>query len=360
MPAGASVERMPADPRRPPLPRARARTALLAAACAAVAAGCAGSTPPPVGEDGVARSTTNIAGAPVIGFDHDPSAACGPRAPLDDDADTELDAGRIAVVGDGALDTLCALGLQSRVVAIAAPASAAPLRYLGDWVERAVQAGTERHPDDAALRATRPDLVLVDRADPHTPDGSRDLGSLGARTVDVPTSGPWEETVGTVAEALGRGEAAGSMIGAFHDHAIAVGTAAAADQTQASVVRFDADAIEMLGPSSFAGQVLAQIGIRRPPPQRFASPTRTVPSDDLSALEGDVMYMMFAGKDSADADAGGATQGVKHGRDVTDSDAWMDLGVTEHSAFTVDDGVWARGRGLVAAGDIAADVAEAH
>src|SRR5699024_4931995 len=116
-PSGASVYGMPADTRRPPAHRVRA--ALLATACAALAAGCAGSAPPPVGEDGVARSTTNIAGAPVLGFDHDPSAACGPRAPLDDDADAALDARRIAVVGDGALDTLCALGLQDRVVAIA-------------------------------------------------------------------------------------------------------------------------------------------------------------------------------------------------------------------------------------------------
>ncbi len=333
---------------RPPLRRAAAVLSFAALGLSA----CASVPSEPVGDDGVPRSTTRIAGAPVLGVEEDPVAVCGPQAPLDPDASPAVDARRIVAVGSAALDTLCALGLQNRVVATAPAAGAAPLRYLGPWVQRPTDAGTAAAPDAAAIRAAAPDLVLIDE--------SADAGAFGgttARTVTVPTAGPWPTTVRTVADAVGRGGAAQAMISAFTGTAATTGHDIAASQTQASVARFTADGTQIQGAGSFAGQVLAQIGVPRPPAQRFASPSvRTVDEDDLAPIEGDVLFLSYAGKDSGDADAGGDTAAVRHGREVMGSGAWTALAVAKDRTFTVDDGVWARGRGLVAARQILDDV----
>ncbi|WP_200172746.1 ABC transporter substrate-binding protein [Tomitella cavernea] len=318
-----------------------------------VSAGCASMSTTPVDSDGVPRSTTRIVGAPVLGVDREPGDACGPEAPLDPGASPSLDAERIVAVGYSALDTLCALGLQDRVVAVAPPAGTAPLRYLGGWAAHAPAVGTAEDPDGSAVQAARPDLILVDQQD--AVDAG--LGAPRTRTVTVPTAGPWEVTVESVAQAVGRDAAARAMIGRFTDTAATTGHDIAAAQTQASVARFTSDSLGILGPSSFAGQVLQQVGVHRPPAQRFSSPSvRPVDGDDLAALEGDVLFLSFAGKDSGDADAGGHTPALRHGEEVMDSDAWTSIAVTENRTFTVDDGVWSRGRGLVAAREILDDV----
>ncbi|WP_182346730.1 ABC transporter substrate-binding protein [Tomitella gaofuii] len=335
-----------------------ARVLITLAVAGLASAGCASMSTTPVDSDDVPRSTTRIVGAPVLGVDREPGEACGPEAPLDPGASPSLDAERIVAVGYSALDTLCALGLQDRVVAVAAPSGTAPLRYLGGWAARAPAAGTAEAPDGSAVQAARPDLILVDQQDAADRQNTADAGSSGTRTVTVPTTGPWEATVESVAEAVGRGAAARAMIGRFTDTAATTGHDIAAAQTQASLARFTADSLSILGPSSFAGQVLQQIGVHRPPAQRFSSPpVRPVQQgDDLAALEGDVLFLSFAGKDSGDADAGGDTPALRHGEEVMDSDAWTSIAVTDDRTFTVDDGAWARGRGLVAAREILDDV----
>ncbi|MDN5759402.1 MAG: ABC transporter substrate-binding protein [Tomitella sp.] len=335
----------------------RGRAAALAVSAVATLAfvsACAGESTPPVGSDGIPRSTTRIAGAPVLGNAHDPAEACAPEVPLDAGADPALDARRIAVVGDAALDTLCALGLQNRVVALAAPSGAAPIRYLGGWVAAAPSAGSAEHPDLAAVRDAEPDLILADL--PDAPSAERAAGA-NTRTVAVPASGPWADTVGAVATSLGRSDAARERLDHFAESATTVGTDIAASQTQASVIRFTGDGIDLLGPSSFAGQVLARMGVHRPPDQRFESPAiQALPDGDLDRVEGDVLYVALAGKDSGKSDTGSTTPGLRHGEEVMDSDAWQLLDVTENRTFTVDDGIWVRGRGLVAARDIVGDV----
>ncbi|QDQ98126.1 ABC transporter substrate-binding protein [Tomitella fengzijianii] len=321
------------------------------AAVGLVSAGCASMPTTPVDGDGIPRSTTRIVGAPVLGVEREPGQACGPEAPLDPGASPALDARRIVAVGYSALDTLCALGLQERVVAVAAPADVAPLRYLGGWASHAQAAGSAENPDGSAIQAAGADLILIDQQD------AADAALGSARTVVVPTDGPWTRTVEAVAESVGRGAAARAMIGGFTDSAATTGHDIAAAQAQASIARFTADSLEILGPASFAGQVLQQIGVHRPPSQRFGSPAvRTLDPGDVAALEGDVLFLSFAGKDSGEDDAGGDTAALRHGEEVMDSDAWASIAVTENRTFTVDDGVWSRGRGLVAAREILDDV----
>ncbi|PRC50446.1 Fe3+-citrate ABC transporter substrate-binding protein, partial [Mycobacterium sp. ITM-2017-0098] len=68
---------------------------------------------------------------------------------------------RIVVLSGDQLDGLCALGLQSRVVAAALPdGSTGQPSYLGAVVRDLPGAGSRSDPDLDAIRDTTPDLIL--------------------------------------------------------------------------------------------------------------------------------------------------------------------------------------------------------
>ena len=68
---------------------------------------------------------------------------------------------RIVVLSGDQLDALCALGLQSRIVAAALPdGSTSQPSYLGTVIHDLPGAGTRTAPDLAAIRAANPDLIL--------------------------------------------------------------------------------------------------------------------------------------------------------------------------------------------------------
>src|SRR6476469_2633472 len=112
-----------------------ASSAAIAAALAiTVVSGCGslgGEEPPDPGRQSPVTSTTKIASAGVLGNQRRPDESCAPEpTPVDPAPDrlvrhaageTEVreDPQRIVVLSGDQLDTLCALGLQSRVVAAA-------------------------------------------------------------------------------------------------------------------------------------------------------------------------------------------------------------------------------------------------
>src|SRR5258705_12481092 len=110
-------------------------TAILTAVSVTVISGCgSGGSPVPGAEQSVITSTTKIAGAGVLGNQRRPDEACAPDAAAGDagppDREVRHAAGtstvradpqRIVVLSGDQLDALCALGLQSRIVAAALP-----------------------------------------------------------------------------------------------------------------------------------------------------------------------------------------------------------------------------------------------
>ena len=119
-----------------------------------------------------------VVGVRVLGNTHKPEQACGDLAPLDPGmpADGEHsvttaagssvavpnDPQRVVVVGGAPLDTLCALGLQDRVVALT-PSGDPELtpRYLGRWVSDLPAAGADGVADLDAIRALEPDVIIA-------------------------------------------------------------------------------------------------------------------------------------------------------------------------------------------------------
>lgn len=338
-----------------------AAAAVAAAVSVTLASGCGTEPGPPSTTGAVITSTTKIAGAGVLGNQRRPDESCAQApAPLDPDADqrtvrhaageTELrgDPQRIVVLSGDQLDALCALGLQSRIVAAALPDGTpgrpgAQPSYLGTVIHNLPPAGTRGAPDLNAIKSANPDLILGSQT--LTPESYRALTAI-APTVFTGAPGPeWQDTLRTVGAAMGRTEEANRLVDGFKQDADKVRAQTDATHFQASVVQLTEDTMRVYGSDDFPSSVLAAIGLDRPAAQRFKDKpyvelgTTDLKNADFSSADGDIVYVSFdsaAAKDRAAA--------------VLDGTAWKKLSATrDNRVFVVNNEVWQTGEGIVAA-----------
>jgi iron complex transport system substrate-binding protein len=343
--------------------------AIAAALAITVVSGCGslgGDVSPAEGEQSVVTSTTRIAGAGVLGNQRRPDESCAPEpAPVDAAPDrlvrhaageTEVreDPQRIVVLSGDQLDTLCALGLQSRVVAAALPdGSSSQPSYLGTTIHDVPGAGIRSEPDIDAIKGATPDLILGSEA--LTPGDFGELSAIAPTVFTGPPGAAWQDNMRTVGAATGRLDAVNEMIDGFERAADKTGADNDATHFQASVVQFTATTMRVYGPDNFPGSVLAAVGVDRPVTQRFTdkpyveigiTDTDLEDSPDFSAADGDIVYISFdspAARDRAPR--------------VLESDAWKKLSAKrDNRVFAVNNEVWQTGEGIVAARGILADL----
>ncbi|GAA5084890.1 ABC transporter substrate-binding protein [Nocardia iowensis] len=342
-----------ASPRSGTARVARRRIVAVAALCAtAVAAGCS-STPDDASS--IVRTTTNIAGAGVVGLERDTTRACAlPSAPDPANGSTRTvthaagvsevpaDPQRIVVLTTSALDAACAVGLWERVVgAVTLDGPSPQPDYLGTGVLKIPGVGSAAQPDPALIAGLHPDLILGNIP---TAGASFDALRAIAPTVLVGADNSWQAEFTALATGLGRRAAADDALDNYRTEATDIGNAIAANQTQASLIRFTADTNRIQGSDSFAGQVLGDVGVQRPTAQRGPSFDVT-PDQFATKVEGDLIYVILAGE-----------EGKRHGESVLRTDAWKDLGAaTDKRVFAVEDTVW-HGNGLTAARALLADL----
>lgn len=343
--------------------------ALTAALSVTLATGCGGSQEQPGNRDAetsVITSTTRIAGAGVLGNERRPDESCAPEPLPADPDDASMrpvrhaagettvsgEPQRIVVLSGDQLDALCALGLQSRIVAAALPdgATGQP-SYLGTVVHDVPPAGTRTTPDLAAIKAANPDLILGSQA--LTPRAYDSMTAI-APTVFTAATGPgWQDTLRTVGEATGRTGAANQLIDGFNADAKKTGVQDDGTHFQASIVQLTENTMRIFGTDDFPASVLADVGVDRPAAQRFkdkpyleVSTSQMSKSTDFSAADGDLVYLSF---DSPSAKDRAAT--------ILESDAWKKLSATrDNRVFIVNNEVWQTGDGIVAARGILDDL----
>jgi iron complex transport system substrate-binding protein len=340
-------------------------------------AGCGGSGEPTAASPGsVITSTTRIASAPVLGNDRRPDESCArDPAPLDDGpADREVrnatghaitppipettlvraDPQRIVALAGDQLDALCALGLQSRVVAAALPdGSQDQPSYLGTAIHELPAAGTRSDPDLDAIRSAQPDLILGSVA--LTPEDHPALTAIAPTVFSGPPGVAWKDDLRTVGAATGRLDAANRLIDDFDRAADKTGADNDAVHFQASVVQFTDTTMRVFGTDNFPAAVLADVGVDRPAAQRFTDKPYVevgitdedlANSPDLSAADGDLVYVSFA-----------TAEARERASKVMGSDAWKRLSANrDNRVYAVNNEIWQTGQGIVAARGILADL----
>lgn len=311
-------------------------------------------------------SVTKIASAGVLGNQRRPDESCAPEAAAPDppppgplrhaagETTTVADPLRIVALAGDDLDALCALGLQSRIVAAALPdGSETQPSYLGTVIHDVPSAGTRSAPDLAAVAAAKPDLILGSQS--LTPTAYADLAKIASTVFTGSPGADWRENLLLVGAATGRADAARRLVAGFDEQARAAGAANDAPHFQASVVQLTESTLRVWGADNFPGSVLAAVGVDRPAAQRFTdkpyieigtSDADLSGSPDFAAAEGDIVYMSFASAAARDR----ATA-------VLTSDAWRRLSANrDNRLFVVNNEVWQSGQGIVAARGIIDDL----
>jgi iron complex transport system substrate-binding protein len=318
--------------------------------------------------------TTQIAGAGVLGNDRKPDDACAhdaaaadPGPPIrpahnaagvtPDVAQVPADPQRIVVLSGDQLDALCALGLQSRVVAAALPdgpdGSANQPSYLGSALQGMPAVGTRSAPDLNAVTAAHPDLILGSVA--LTPKLYPQLAAIAPTVFTAAPGAAWEDNLRGVGAATARGAAADALINGFSARADQIGASHDAAHFQASVVQLTDKTMRMYGANNFPASVLSAVGVDRPAAQRFTdkpyieigtTDAELANSPDFSAADADIIYVSCASPAAAQRAAA-----------VLDSNPWRKLAANrDNRVFVVNDEIWQSGEGLIAARGIVDDL----
>jgi iron complex transport system substrate-binding protein len=360
--------------------RSAGLTALATAVVVFTLNGCGSSGDGPAADgSGPATPTTSvtrIASAGVLGNDRRPDESCAPEParldegpperevrnatghgvtpPIPETTLVRADPQRIVVLSGDQLDALCALGLQSRIVAAALPeGSDTQPAYLGTVIHDLPGAGSRSDPDIDAIRAAEPDLILGSVA--LTPQDHPELAEIAPTVFTGPGGAAWKDTLRAVGAATGRATAADEVVEEFDRAADRTGQDNDATHFQASVVQFTDTTMRVFGPDSFPGSVLADVGVDRPAAQRFTdkpfvevgiSDEDLGDAPDFSIADGDVLYVSFA-----------TAEARERAPEVLGSDAWRRLSANRDGrVFAVNNEVWQTGGNVVAARGILADL----
>ncbi|SON62657.1 putative siderophore-binding lipoprotein YfiY [Mycobacterium simulans] len=346
-------------------------TAASLVAAIAMCSGCGSDHAPSKASLSVITPTTQIAGAGVLGNDRKPDQSCARDAAAADPgpptrtahnaagvnpdvAQVPADPQRIVVLSSDQLDALCALGLQSRVVAAAMPdgASTQP-SYLGKSLHDVPGVGIRSNPDLKAIAAAHPDLILGSVA--FTPKLYPQLAAIAPTVFTAAPGAAWEDNLRGVGAATARGGAVEALLKGFAQRASDVGAKHDAAHFQASIVQLTTNTLRVYGANNFPASVVSAVGVDRPASQRFTDKPYiefgTTDADlantpDFSAADADIVYVSCASAAAAERAAA-----------VLDSDPWRKLSANrDNRVFVVNDEIWQTGEGLVAARGIVDDL----
>jgi ABC-type Fe3+-citrate transport system substrate-binding protein len=249
---------------------------------------------------------------------------------------------RVVVLEFSFLDSLAAVGVTPVGAADDGDANRVLPRVrkaIGQWSS----VGLRAQPSIEQIARLKPDLIIAD-LNRHQALYS-DLASL-APTLLLPSRGEDYEgslkSAELIGRALGKSEAMQARI-AQNRRSLAdiAGQVPAGTKVLFGVAREDSFSVH--GPRSYAGSVLAAIGLQVPPVRSNAAPTEFVSLEQLLAL--DTGWLM-----------------VGHYRHPSLVDSWSQqplwqvLGaVRNHQVAEVDGDTWARNRGVMASEQIAED-----
>ena len=330
--------------------------------------GSSGSSTSTDGEQSVVTSTTKIAGAGVLGNQRRPDESCAPEpVPVDPGpperevrhaAGTTLvrdDPQRIVVLSGDQLDALCALGLQSRIVA-AAPADGATGQpsYLGTAVHDMPAVGTRDSPDLEGIRAATPDLILGSEA--LTPGAFESLSEIAPTVFTGAPGAAWQENLRTVGAATGRLDAANAQIEGFRQAADKTGADNDAAHFQASVVQLTDTTMRVYGAENFRRQRAR--GRRRGSSCRATVYGQAVHRDRHDRHRPVGLAGLLASPTASSSTCRSRRPPPRTAqRRCLESDEWRKLSATrDNRVFVVNNEVWQTGQGIVAARAILADL----
>ncbi|MDR3517699.1 MAG: iron-siderophore ABC transporter substrate-binding protein [Azospirillaceae bacterium] len=234
---------------------------------------------------------------------------------------------RIAVLSTGQLDALLTLGIvpagATRVEggALYAPYLATRFPQWRVQLDAMADLGTRANQDIEAIAQLRPDLILMNNTIIKQDVYDR-YARIAPTVVTRGTGVNWQVDFLLIASAVGRRQQAQAFLDRFHSDAAGF---AARGQGQAPSVSFPlatAGRTRIFGIASFTGGIAEELGLARPPSQRFQQTSRDISPELIDAVDAD--WIFYAGRGAAVAE-------------LTAAPLWPTLSAVQaHHAVAVD------------------------
>lgn len=213
---------------------------------------------------------------------------------------------RVVIISTGQLDAALTLGVVP-VGATSGDGAGTVPDYLpaafpddADALAAITDVGSRTEPSVEAIAALSPDLILMNIAGK---DAESLYGSLSEIAPTVATQGTgqyWKQDFLLLADALGKPEEAQAWLDAFHTDAASAGADIPADTT-VSLLRKNGDRTRIFGAVSFAGSVLADMGVARPDTQAFTDDTSIdISEEQLDQADADWILFGVQGGDETE------------------------------------------------------------
>ncbi|WP_075173202.1 ABC transporter substrate-binding protein [Neptunomonas phycophila] len=255
---------------------------------------------------------------------------------------------RVVVLEDEALDTALALGLKP-VATLATRGGSGVPAYLQERVGDIKIVGSIREPNLEAVFAVKPDLII---ASSNLDKSLYEKLSMMAPTVvpEIAVGTPWKESVAFFGKALNREEQTQQRLDAITQR-MAELKGKLPENTVLSVVRWNPQGPIVMSDKLFAGQILAEVGLKSP---AIAGELEGRPHSDILSLEnlsqvdGDWLFLA-----TLNSDGQAALETAK------EQPAFKRLqAVVNGKAVAVDGQIWSSGSGMIAADSVLDTLAE--
>lgn len=235
---------------------------------------------------------------------------------------------KVVVIATGQLDVALTLGVVPVGAASGDGAGTVPA-YLpkafpahAEALGRIVNVGTRTQPSTEAIGNLAPDLILMNISGKDAASLYDTLTKIAPTVATQGTGRYWKQDFQLVADALGKADAARSWLTTFHADAAKAGRNVG--KGTVSLLRKNGDRTRVFGAISFAGSVLADMGVARPATQTFTDDTSVdISSEQLDRADGDWILYGVQGGDASE---------------LTSMPLWSTLGaVTAGRAVQVED-----------------------
>jgi iron complex transport system substrate-binding protein len=254
---------------------------------------------------------------------------------------------RVVVLTNESAEALLELGVKP-VGVVRTHGGLAAYPHLGQRLAGAKLVGSELDVSLEAVAALRPDLIIANklRHEKIYPQ----LAAIAPTVMSETLRGRWQKNFALYAKAVAREPAGNAKLAAFAARTQRIGQALGErKKLRVSLVRFMADQTRVYHLDTFSGQILAEIGFKRPPAQNVNDFMAKVGRERIGEMDGDVLFYYVFDKGNG---AGGAVE-----RQWTQDALWKSLKVVRAGqVYRVSDDIWNSAGGIVAANLLLNDI----
>lgn len=254
---------------------------------------------------------------------------------------------RVVVLTNEATDQVLALGVQP-VGAVQSWWGDPYFEYIASELQGVPSVGEELQPSLEKIAALQPDLIIGSKVRHHAIYSQ--LSQIAPTIYSETLGADWQENLALYAKALNQEEKAEQMMNQWQQRVTDFQAKMGDKLTQeVSLVRFLPGQARLYHQDSFAGKILEEVGVQRPPSQQKNEFADEISLESISKIDGDVIfYMTFAPQDNRSEEL--TQQWINHS-------LWQKLNaVKNNKVYQVNDVYWNTGGGIQAANKMLDDL----